>query len=84
MCLCLCALGFFMDEPFPPPSSQAMGERFCEPCISMERSRCQVLCRTGFRGPGQSWVLKYGPGKTHRDEAAALKAAQAWLASVKR
>ena len=64
--------------------ADAAAERFCEPCISMERSRSQVLCRTGSRGVGQSWTLKYGPGQAYRDEAAALKAAKAWLAGVQR
>ena len=64
--------------------AEAAAERFCEPCISMERSRSQVLCRTGLRGSGQSWTLKYGPGQAYRDEAAALKAAKAWLAGVQR
>ena len=85
-CVCVDCVHWsaFVDEPSPPFLSQVKGERFSQPFVSVERSRSQVLCRTGLRGAGQSWVLKYGRGKEYRDEAAAVKAARAWLAGVKK
>ena len=48
------------------------GERFQKAAFTVERSRSQVLCRTGLRGPGQSWIIKYGQGHSCRTEAAAV------------
>ena len=58
------------------PRSEAVAElvRVTPPRVDVERSRSQVLCRTGFRGAGQSCGIRYGPGEAHRTEAAAAKA----------
>ena len=53
--------------------------RFDKPKYCHERSRNQILCRTGLRGPGQSVALKYGPGMQYRNEAAAIAAAKIWV-----
>jgi len=45
---------------------------------SVERSRSQVLCRSGKKGDG-SIPLQYGKGKIYPDEAAAVQAAKKWL-----
>ena len=42
------------------------------PCCSVERSRSQVLFRTGKRGPGQTTAIPYGKGAKYADEHAAL------------
>ena len=57
-------------------------ERFQPPGFSVERSRHQVLGRTGFRGAGQSTRFIYGgPGKAYASEKAALAAAKKWVAN---
>ena len=58
-------------------------KRFAPPHISVERSRKQVLCRTGFRGAGQTKTMQYGVGKQYPNEAAATRAANSWLESEK-
>ena len=45
---------------------------------SVERSRSQVLCRTGKKGPGQTVAMKYGDGKPYRNQDAAVAAARKW------
>ena len=49
-----------------------------KPSFSVERSRSQVLIRTGYLGYG-SITLKYGKGKVYRDEAAAVEAGKKYL-----
>lgn len=56
--------------------------RFCKANFSVERSRSQVLCRTGYRGAGQSTTFKFGPGQAFASEAAAVARAKEWLSSL--
>ena len=51
------------------------------PNYAVERSRSQVLCRTGFRGPGQSVKLGYGKGEAFTSEKRAVAAAKKWVAA---
>lgn len=50
------------------------------PTVGLERSREQVMCRTGLGGPGSTTAFQYGEGKPYRSEKAALAAAKTWLA----
>ena len=56
------------------------GERFSMPLVTVERSRKQVLCRSGFTGKKQSFSLKYGAGHPYPSEADALAVGKAWVA----
>ena len=58
-----------------PPSKV----RFDLPRFRVERTRQQVMCRTGFRGPGESLALQFGEGKRFKSEQAAVKEAKRWL-----
>ena len=51
------------------------------PCFSVERTRSQVMGRTGQGGPGSSKAFKYGKGQAYPNEAAAVKAAELWVES---
>ena len=53
-----------------------MASIFRQP-ISHRRTRVSV--RTGFRGRGQSFEIKYGPGRLHATKEAAQSAGKAWL-----
>ena len=53
-----------------------------KPSFSHERSRSQYLCRTGAKGPGGSFQIKYGAGTGLTEEAARDKA-EAWLKEKK-
>ncbi len=44
------------------PDDVAKPVRFSLPAYCFERSRSQIMCRTGLRGPGQSFRLSYGDG----------------------
>ena len=59
--------------------NQEMPVRFAPPHISVERSRSQVLCRTGRRGKGQSFTLKFGAGQKFMTEDQAYAEAESWL-----
>ena len=50
------------------------------PQICFERTRNQIQCRTGLRGPGQYLTMGWGEGRAYASEADAHKAAKAWLA----
>ena len=54
-------------------AAQAHCVRVTRPRVDIERSRQQILCRTGFKGVGQSHAIRYGPGHDHRTEIAAVK-----------
>jgi hypothetical protein len=45
------------------------------PSVSVERSRKQVLCRTGRKGPGQNHAIPFGS----EGESAAIAKGRAWL-----
>ena len=51
------------------------------PSISLERSRSQFLCRTGFHGPGQTKTITFN---SCGGEAKAKKKAEAWLTKTKK
>ena len=53
--------------------------RFGEPCMGHEKSRSQVLVRTGFRGKGQTEKFVYGPDQLYKDYIEASKAALEWI-----
>ena len=55
--------------------------RFDSPHVSNERSRMQILGRTGYRGPGQSVAFQYGPNREYKNEAAAKAASAKWLSA---
>ena len=48
--------------------------------FSIERTRTQVMCRTGLGGPGSTTAMKYGKGQKFNNEAAAVAAAENWVA----
>ena len=48
--------------------------------FSHEKSRSQIMLRTGLQGPGQSFPLKYGKGQRFKDEEVAISAAKKWKA----
>ena len=51
------------------------------PCYRVERSRNQVLCRTGLGGPNSTFKFAYGPKHaTCKTEAAAIRLAKKWVA----
>ena len=50
-----------------------------KPSFSVERSRSQVLCRTGLAGKGQSYPIKYGCKEQCKNEVAAIKMAKQWV-----
>ena len=68
---------------YPPLVESSMGKHRSGCTYSLERSRNQVLCRTGFKGAGQSKALKYGPGCPFADEVAATQAAREWVTAEK-
>lgn len=51
-----------------------------QPFYCYERSRMQIMCRTGIMGPGQSHAIKYGEG----GEAAAEAKAKKWVQSQRK
>ena len=69
-----------VQEEEPPEKVAVRGDRFKEPFFSVERSRNQVMARTGFRGPGESVKFRYGGnGGDFADADAATYAAQCWV-----
>ena len=59
--------------------------RFGEPAWGWERSRFQIMARTGFRGPGQSVKFRWkGTGSNYRDETTAQAAADAWIVAERK
>ena len=48
----------------------------------VERSRSQVMARTGLGGPGSTKKFKYGIGKDFADEASAVAAADLWVRAL--
>ena len=51
-----------------------------KPGLCLERTRSQVMCRSGLGGPGSTKAIKYGPGAPFKSEEDALRAARIWLA----
>ena len=58
-----------------PSSPEAAMPTPPKPFFGVERSRKQVMCRSGLPGPGQCFAIKFGAA----GEAAAVKKAEAWL-----
>ena len=50
------------------------------PHFAIEWSRKQVLCRTGRKGPGESFPMKFGDGSVD----ATIKKARAWVSEKKK
>ena len=46
-----------------------------KPGLCLERTRSQVMCRSGLGGPGSTKAIKYGPGAPFKSEEDALRAA---------
>ena len=57
------------------PKCKAMGT--FRPHFNVERTRSGVQCRTGLKGPGQSYRIAFD---TAGGEAAAIRQAEAWVA----
>ncbi len=60
--------------PLKRPASTIDGDgeeltRFSPPCWGNERSRLQIMCRTGFRGLGQSHRITYDDNKLSFEKA---------------
>ena len=60
------------DQVVTKPSSKAY--------FTVERSRSQVMCRTGLGGPGSTHKIKFGAGEMCKSEAEAVSAAKQWVA----
>jgi len=63
---------------------KSRGARFSPPGYSIEASRSQLMCRTGFRGLGQSCRIPFGNDHTCKDLQSAKSAAEAWLVEVRK
>jgi len=50
-----------------------------KPYFAVERSRNQVMCRTGLGGPGSSHKIPYGPKEKAKTEAAAVAMGKVWV-----
>jgi hypothetical protein len=77
------------DVPKPPEVAGLVW--YGEPTYGLEKTRCQVLGRTGFRGRGQSVKFEYKgpPGKAnaaakYSNIAEATAAAKVWLVSERK
>ena len=72
-----------VTPPIPPSGSVEMATKprqsFKPPSYCVERSRSQVLFRTGLRGSGQSTAIPYGVGQIYADEHAAQAVAREWV-----
>ncbi len=62
-----------------PLAEKAKAKAKAKPSFAVERSRSQVMCRTGLSGTGQTQALKYGLGQAHSNEKAAIAAARVWV-----
>ncbi len=65
-----------------PPKKEA-GYAGPGPKLCVERSRSQVMCRTGLSGPGSALAMKYGKGKKYLTLQAAVDAAKEWKLNLK-
>ena len=66
-------------ELFLPPEALRVGPRHSQPLCTVERSRNQVLLRSGFKGVGQNKALGYGAAAKYKTEAEALAVGKAWV-----
>jgi Zn-dependent peptidase ImmA (M78 family) len=76
------AKGKSKGKPTAKGSRQTLVDKVGKrPCYSVERSRNQVLCRTGLGGPNSTFKFAYGPKHaTCKTEAAAIRLAEKWVA----
>ena len=61
--------------------AEAVSEKKTTPHYASERSRKQIMCRTGLKGAGSTHAIKYGTNEKHETEAQAVQAAREWLKS---
>ena len=54
------------------------------PIFKVERTRSQVMCRTGKPGPGQCHSIRFGKGLECATEAAAKAKAEEWVRNTRR
>ena len=54
------------------------------PYFSVERSRSQIICKTGLGGVGSCHRIAFGDGKACRDEETAVKRARVWVAQQRK
>ena len=74
-------------EPGPKPNAKSGHEKakLAKPSFGVERSRSQVMCRTGIGGPDSTHKIPYGKGLKCKTEEDAVAVARKWvLAQVKR
>ena len=64
---------------FLPKVSDRVGPRQCAPCAGLERSRTQVMLRSGFKGIRQTKALGFGPKGPFACEADAVAAGKEWV-----
>ena len=64
---------------FLPKASDRVGPRQSMPVAALERTRMQVMLRSGFKGIGQTKSLGYGPKGKYACEAEAVAAGKAWV-----
>ena len=69
------------DKPVDHGAPGGVKVKFDKPTVSSDSRKSQVVCRTGFRGPGESKCMKYGEGMAYSTRELAREAAVEWLKS---
>ena len=69
------------SKPIAKVATKPNSKKNCKPHWSNERTRNQILCRTGLSGPGQSRAFKYG--SNGKSIGQAIDEAEAWVKSHK-
>ena len=69
------------SKPIAKVATKPNSKKNCKPHWSNERTRNQILCRTGLSGPGQSRAFKYGSNGKSMGQA--IDEAEAWVKSHK-
>ena len=64
---------------FTELTSEAAPAKCAKAHYHLEKSRGQVLCRSGVKGKGQSVALKFGAGEFYCNAGEAIAAAEEWL-----
>jgi predicted lysophospholipase L1 biosynthesis ABC-type transport system permease subunit len=65
----------------PKGDSKGMGKA---PSLTIERSRNQIMCRTGLGGPGSTEKFAYGKNCKFASEGHAKAAAIKWVQAAKK
>ena len=77
------AVGAMKRPAAAPPAEEAPAKKplagCTKPLYSIERSRDQICCRTGMKGPGQNVIMKFA---NYGGEVAAVKHAKAWVTAT--